>query len=221
MCSHFVHGLALDIDDTICATFPHFVHKVNEKWGNPLGFDDEEIIKRYKRMPDVPFWQVAEIQEWLKEQSHSNSAQEEIAAVPGASEAVSKISIYAPIKFYITSRTTDVRLGTRHWLKNNGFPEAKLITRPGEFEKMNGNIWKAEIIEKKFPQIFGIIDDNPEIISALSENYRGIVYLYGTHHGLPDFIKTNIKIRLCSTWNDVVREVKKDTRKMLDRMPQL
>jgi hypothetical protein len=108
---------------------------------------------------------------------------------------------------YITSRPSLVVEGTKRWLDNMGFPPAELVTRPMSKIRIDGNAWKAEILKARFPEISGLIDDNPEVIKALGADYQGTVYLYG-HMGKNLEFPTYVKV--CPTWNDVLEAIKQE-----------
>ena len=197
--------LIVDIDDTAADTVNHFVRLLNKKYSNPYGLSDIELIEKYRIIPTMHFWQTPEIRSWLDAQAEDNEAQYAIPPATGAVEALKILSTYFRI-VYISSRPDTVLSGTSRWLKDNGFPDGALILR-GHFDDTNGNAWKAKIIQEKFPETVGIIDDNPEIIPKLSRQYKGVMYLYGTRD-LPE--NKEILIRKCSTWDEALHFILKD-----------
>jgi hypothetical protein len=194
-------GIALDIDDTLSDTLNHFTKLLQEKFPNPEGLTREEVVKKYRIVPNMPFWQTPEVKEWLDAQAVSNEAQEAVAVIAGAPEIVAKINTVVPVRMYITSRPSIVAEGRERWLKKYGFPPAELITRPHSKMKIDGNAWKAAILKERYPEIIGIVDDNPEIIKALGSDYQGTVFLFGDHYpAQPDGGAHFIH---CPTWDDV------------------
>ncbi|MCC2631158.1 MAG: hypothetical protein K0S38_967 [Candidatus Paceibacter sp.] len=194
--------LALDIDDTLADTTRYFAHRLNERFGNPEGLAPDEIFKKYKIIPDVPYWQTAEILAWREEQSFSNEAQEAVPPTEGAIVAAKKLNEHFEI-LYISSRPKAVEKGTCRWLEKHGFPAGELILRT-TYDDKNGNAWKAAIIEQKWPFCIGIVEDNPEIIGYFSRLYKGTVYLYGS-----DTIseETEISVVPCPDWNTVRKHI--------------
>jgi hypothetical protein len=204
-------GIALDIDDTLAATFKFFIGKVQARFGNPESLTTEQVIEKYKIMPNISYWQTPEIKQWLVEQGSQSGIQEELPVLDNAKEIVEKINSILPVRMYITSRPTTVVEGTTRWLDKNGFPKAEVITRPLSKLKIDGNAWKAAVLQEKFPSISAIIDDNPEIVRALGESYKGIIYLFGNLYGeSPEAFKTITNVRICATWNEVLAAVMAD-----------
>jgi hypothetical protein len=105
-----------------------------------------------------------------------------------------------PIVAYLTVRPQLVLTATAKWLKKHNLPEATIIARPDNIPYEQGNIWKAAMLEKLYPQIIGIVDDNPGLVDALSETYPGVVFMYGR----VDHPKKRINIIPSKTWQDVV-----------------
>ena len=202
------YGLILDIDDTLADTFSHFVHKINTRWGNAKNLTDKEIVQKYHIMPAIPFWQTAEILEWLEEQAFSNSAQEKIETIDGAVVAVEKIQKIIPVVGYVTSRLENVREGTVKWLKKNQFPDAPLYMRDGEFDNENGNAWKADVMKEYFSADSVIIDDNSEVIQFLDPSFIGTFVLFGEN--ADNFQKTQQQkfiLENCKDWKGVMSRV--------------
>jgi 5'(3')-deoxyribonucleotidase len=197
--------LAIDIDDTLSDTTEYFAQLLNERFGNPENVTPKEIIKKYKIIPNVPYWQTAEILAWREEQSFSNEAQKALPPIAGSVEAVQKLFKHFDI-LYISSRPSVVVKGTSEWLQEQGFPSGELVLRT-TYDKQNGNAWKADIIEQKWPQVVGVVDDNPEIIWFFSRHYKGVIYLFGVS------ARSEMKdrnVRLCARWEDVLHEINKD-----------
>jgi 5'(3')-deoxyribonucleotidase len=199
------YSLAIDIDDTLADTKNHFVHLLNAKFGNPEKLSDVAVIQKYNIVPNMFFWQTPEIAEWLKEQAYSNSAQQKVSVMPGAINAIKEIAKKVDV-IYMSARPIEVFEGTKNWLKFNGFPEGEIILHT-TYDNQNGNAWKARILEQKYPQCLGIIDDNAEIISHFERLYKGVVFLYGATSIAH---KTDILVYPCPTWDDVLEAFRRD-----------
>jgi hypothetical protein len=202
-------GIALDIDDTLSDTLHHYIGRLLEKFGSPEKMTVDEIIAKYTFTARVPFWQTSEIKEWLEQSSISNKDQEALPVLDNAVEVVKKINNVVPVRMYITSRPSLVVEGTTRWLASKGFPDAEVITRSHSQQKIDGNAWKAEILKARFPSIIGIVDDNPEIINALGDDYQGTIYLFGPH--ADEYIKKygqKNNVHSCPTWDDVLAAIK-------------
>ena len=206
-----IKGLALDIDETLSDTGPHwFEHMLN--FHNPEKMSKEEVMEQYQFIEDVPHWKTEEATKHMEETLHSNDFNEAIPLIEGADKAVQEINEIIPIIAYITARPGTVRQGTLTWLKKHHFPEADLITRgvdiPLEEFNLNKNKWKAEILCELFPEIIGIVDDNPVLAHQLEKlGYKGTLYLYGKESS--EF-KNKEGILVCPTWRDVVDSIKNE-----------
>lgn len=192
--------LFVDIDDTIADTFPYFVSLANERFGNPDGLDDGEIVRRFGIMPNVPFWQTPEVLLWLAAESVSSERQEKIPPVPGAIDGVWRLAERYAVA-YATSRPESVREGTVRWLVRHGFPEGELHMRTGEFELVNGNLWKASLVRER--GAIAVVDDNPEILRALELAGETLVCLFGSHPERP--VAGIANVVECASWDDVTR----------------
>jgi hypothetical protein len=202
-------GIALDIDDTLADTLHHFVGLLQDKFPNPENLTVDQVIEKYKIVPNMKFWQVQEVKQWLEEQAITNKAQEAVPVNGNAKEIVWKINEILPVRMYITSRPSIVVEGTTAWLRKHGFPEADIVTRPHSMHKTDGNAWKAEILKAKYPAVIGIVDDNPEIIPALGKEYPGTVYLFGSHFPfLPQ--PEGPRTVYCENWDEVFAAIQHD-----------
>ncbi len=199
-------GIALDIDDTLSNTTRYFIKRLQEKFGNPENLAVDEMIEKYQIMPNISYWQTEEIRKWMDEQG-TNETQEKYDVLENALDVVREINKIRPVRMYITSRPSLVVEGTKRWLDNMGFPPAELVTRPMSKIKINGNAWKAEILKARFPEISGLVDDNPEVIEALGHDYPGTLYLYG-HIGEKSTFPAFVKV--CPTWSDVLKAIKQE-----------
>lgn len=197
------YGLALDIDETLSNTSIYWFKTLSELFGNPESLTTNEIIEKYRYTQNVPYWQIPEALEWMESARNSNEIQERILLIENAHNVVQKINLVLPIKAYITARPSSVADGTKRWLTKHNFPEAKLITRPDVIPSQDGNIWKSKVLEDLYPEIVGIVDDNPGLADRLGADYRGVVFLYDniTH------TRTDIDVIPCKTWDDVYSSV--------------
>ncbi|HOR02331.1 MAG TPA: hypothetical protein PKZ92_03695 [Candidatus Woesebacteria bacterium] len=199
-----IKGLALDIDETLSFTIKVVVEKLMEKLGNPESLTAVEISKKYKHTNSIPYWQGDEATKILEDIIHSSEAQKDLPLIEGADKFVKEINKIIPILAYITVRPKRVIHGTRFWLKKNNFPEAPIITKPKNIHRRNGNQWKAKVLEYLYPQIVGIVDDNPGLTDFFGKKYKGVIYLY-------DNVETkrkDINIIPCENWEVVAKKVK-------------
>ena len=200
-----IHGIALDIDETLSSTNRTFFEAVLNKFGDPEKLGLDGMLLKYKISHDVPYWQVEEVQEYLKFIRRDDETQFSISPIPGAKEAVEEIAKHIHCVCYITARPETVRVATEKWLKKHGFPSAPLVMRPHEVDDKHIQTWKGVVLEYLYPNVMGIIDDNHSFSKTLSPEYNGILFYYGSKEK-PDIHMQTI---VCPTWHDVIKEVKK------------
>jgi hypothetical protein len=199
-----VPGIAVDIDETLSWTIGYWVQEMQKKFGNPENLTVKEMIEKYRYTQNVPYWQHSEALVWVDEKINSNETQENLPLIEGSSEYLNKINKIIPIVAYITIRPERVLAGTKNWLKKHNFPEAPIICRPDDIVHGNGSEWKAKILEKLYPNVLGIIDDNAKLLESLNKDYPGKVFLYD-HSSHYDF---SFAIA-CKNWSEVYEEIKK------------
>src|SRR3989344_3363563 len=204
-----IRGLALDIDETLSDTNPHFFEHMLS-FHRPPGMNKEEMIEKYRFVDQVPDWKTEEAHKYMEQTLHSNEFNENIALIKGADKAVQEVHIILPILAYITARPATVRNGTLKWLRRHNFPEAELITRPEQVSlenfNLNKNRWKAGDLDALYPQVSGIVDDNPTLVHELENlNYKGVLYLYGKGN---EELKDHAHVVVCSTWQKVIESIK-------------
>jgi len=197
-------GLAVDIDETLSWTIGYWIEKMQNKFGNPEDLTIKEMVEKYRYTQNVPYWQHEEALQWIDEKINSNETQEMLPLIEGSSAYLNRINQIIPIVAYITVRPERVLEGTKNWLKKHNFPLAPVICRPNELVHSDGNEWKAKILEKLYPKVLGIIDDNAKLLQFISRDYKGIVFMYDHHDnlGFPFAIA-------CKDWLTVYEEVEK------------
>jgi len=121
-----------------------------------------------------------------------------------ANHIVQKINQIIPIVAYVTARPKTIKDVTKQWLKKYNFPHAPIIMSPDSIKIEGRSEWKAKVIETLFPEVVGIIDDNPEFLGFLSKDYQGTIFLYDN----VEFEKSLSHIIPCPTWDGVYKEVR-------------
>lgn len=197
-------GLAVDIDETLSYTIGHLVEHMQTKFGNPENLSIKEIVEKYRYTQNVPYWQSTEALKWIDQKIQSNELQLELPLIENADVYLNKINQIVPIAAYITVRPEKVVKGTRDWLNKHKFPVAPIICRPIEIAHKDGNQWKAELLQKLYPDVLGIIDDNAKLLEFLKTDYPGLIFLYD--HTTTD---KGPNIIPCPHWTNVYEEVKK------------
>lgn len=200
-----IGGLALDIDETLSRTNVFWIEHLQLKLGNPEKLSVEDFSKKYQYAHDAIYWQTEEGFRVMEELRNANDFHEKLPLIENSNTTVQKINKIIPIRAYITARPDGVLGGTKNWLEKHNFPKAEIITRPSGVKSEDGNKWKAKVLEKLYPEIIGIIDDNPGLIDSFSSDYKGIVFLYnGVFHPRKD-----INVIPCKDWKNVWQEVKR------------
>ncbi|MFA5107315.1 MAG: hypothetical protein WC497_03235 [Patescibacteria group bacterium] len=197
-------GLAVDIDETLSWTIGYWVERMQEKFGNPENLTVKEIIEKYRYTQNVPYWQSAEAKQWMHDKINSDDLQKELPLIEGSNTYLEKINSIIPIAAYITVRPESVISGTQAWLNKHGFPKAPIICKPLDVDHGDGNRWKADILQKLYPDILGMIDDNALLLDFLDAKYPGVIFLYDHHT-----IDSALNVIACKNWVEVYGEVRR------------
>lgn len=200
-----VRGLALDIDETLSFTIGGLVDGLAKEFGNPENLTVEEIVKKYKHTDKIPYWQSKEHDELIDKILTDEKIQKDLPLIKNSNSLANKVNGIIPIVSYITIRPRIIFEATKYWLKKNNFPKAPTILKPKNIFRRMGNKWKAKVLEYLYPEVLGIVDDNPSLVKNLSKNYKGTIFLYD--HTETD--RKDIKVVPCKDWNQVLVEVKK------------
>lgn len=198
-------GLGIDIDQTLSWTLGYWFEELKKRFGNPENLTTKEIIAKYRYSHHVPYWQTPAARAWMEEQRNSNDIQTQLPLIENANHVVQKIMLIAPIVAYITTRPESVISGTTRWLAKHNFPNLPIVARAPDVALRDGNQWKAEILPELYPEINGIIDDDPELVDKLPGDYPGAVYLYDV---LDTPARTKLDVVACKTWDNVYKAIK-------------
>ena len=194
-------SLALDIDETLSLTTISWTEVILEKFGNPERLTAKEVVDKYRYTTQIPhIIGLPEFQAWHSEYVVSNAAYENLRPIEQAVELVKIIHRHMPIAAYITTRPEVVNIGTQLWLDKHGFPKAVIIGRPESVSHKDGNIWKASVLNRLYPYIEGIVDDNPGLAMSLPADYKGSLYLYNSTKSPRN---DSVKVIPCPSWHDV------------------
>ncbi|MFA5856082.1 MAG: hypothetical protein WC867_01890 [Candidatus Pacearchaeota archaeon] len=205
-----ISGLACDIDNTITNTSVHFASELIKKFGNPENLNPEEIIKKYKIVENVPYWQEDKTKIWIQNFIKSPEEVSRIPLIDGVKYYLHGLNSLVPIGGYITARPKNLEKVTRELIINEEMPNKGIgvIMRPSNEELMDMGIdsvdeWKPLLLDYLYPQIIGIVDDEIKHAQAVKVNYPGRYYLLG-YEKAP---KCLISVVTCPAWKDVLREV--------------
>lgn len=200
-----LRGIALDIDDTLCHTFEHWLDALHSSFG-ALHSKEEIAAAGYRVLEEYPHWKDPEgARRWIMEARESDPLHEEFPLIENANHLVERIHEVIPIAAYITARPERVRNGTSKWLKRHGFIDAPLIMRPETVGHGQGSAWKASLLHELYPGVQAIVDDRPSLIRHLPEGYQGVVFLYGQKR---TDARDDIRVIECATWEEVYAQIK-------------
>jgi hypothetical protein len=202
-------GLALDIDETLSYTIGYWVSEMQRLFGNPENLSVEEMVAKYRYTQNVPYWQTPQALAWAEAHRNSNDIQTKLSMIKDANKYVKKINAIVPIVAYISIRPDTVIDGTQTWLDVYDFPKAPIICRPSRIPSESGSEWKARVLEKMYPEVRGIIDDNNSVLKFLEKDYCGILFLYD--HKKP--VSSPFNTIHCEDWPTVYASVKRVFRK--------
>ena len=201
-------GLALDIDETLSVTGVFWIEQLITSMGHPdTSLSAEDILhKHWYYGETIGHWDRDEVNRLMRLKCACNDEQRILPLQENANHIVEKISRILPISAYITARPDTVIEGTKDWLAKHGFPERPIIARPAAIPGEEGNNWKAGVLTELYPVVRGIVDDNPNLISALPADYDGTVFLF--NHLSYDH-DTTINVIPCKDWESIHLEIKR------------
>lgn len=202
-----IRGIALDIDETLSDTGPHWWNHMI-KFHKPDGLTFQEFLNKYEKIEYVPGWQTEEARKHIGDALDSDEFNEAIPLLHESNVMVNKLVNMVPIIAYITARPINVWKGTENWLAKHGFLKAPVILRPTT-SSMNDletkNSWKAGVLKYLYPEIIGIVDDNMGLLSELvKENYEGKLFLYGPQTREINPKDYSFQVILSPDWNHVI-----------------
>lgn len=136
----------------------------------------------------------------------SDELQELLPLIEDVDKYIKQISEVVEIVAYITTRPSVVKNGTAKWLTKHKFPQAPIITRPSYIPHSNGNEWKADVLTFLYPNVIGIIDDNPSLVKFLPNDYKGKIFQYDCD----SVSRNNLEVFACKDWETVVDTIKRE-----------
>lgn len=196
-------GIAVDIDETLSWTVGYWMEEMQKLFGNPENLTIEEMVNKYTYTQNVPYWQTKEALDWIEEKKHSNEVKRNLPLIANANTYLNKIDKILPIAVYLTIRPETVAKGTKEWLDKHNFPKAPIIFKPKDVSNKDAYGWKARVLEKLYPQINSVIDDNDLLIKELNKNYKGKIFLYDH-----DKVNSSLNVIACKDWDKVYKEIK-------------
>lgn len=201
-----VHGLALDIDDTLSYTDHHYF-KVMAEFINPEKLTEDQIIEKYGRFRRVPYWQSEKAFRIEKKLMHSGDFHAAIPPIEDASRIIRKIDKVLPIVAYITARPASTYKGTQKWLERYRFPNVPIIFRSSRTDHPGRHSWKADVLKALYPEVLGIVDDHPKLKRELRDaRYKGKLLLYDNGKNEKTYHSRLVHFK---NWQEILTEVEK------------
>jgi hypothetical protein len=201
-------GIALDIDETLAATNLAWFARCIELFGNPEGLTVPELIDKYHLAQYNPAWHGEEAQSWMHAQRSAPEAQDGLPLIPGALEGVKAVPPSTWVA-YLTVRPRAVNSNTIAWLQECGFPDLPIVAKPDDVPFEDGNKWKADALHHLWPEVTGIVDDNPKVPQFAGKHYPGDIFLFGKDCTEPKY-EWAIP---CKHWCNVVETITRKARR--------
>ncbi len=197
-------GLALDIDETLSITGIRMIEALQKRFGCPENLTAKELMEKYRHTSNIPYWNTPEHHIWKLQLIETEELYEDLDVIEKANHIVEKIQAIIPIACYLTARPEGTTEVSKRWLKRHNFPDSPVISKPNSVSYEDSNKWKAKLLTEYHPNTIGIVDDNPGIIKALPQDYKGTVFLY-SH---PSYnIETPLNVIACETWDHVYEKI--------------
>lgn len=195
--------IAVDIDETLCDTRRFWFSELSRLFGAPFHLSTAQLIESFEYTDRVPMWQTREAKAWLSEaRCNSEIHRERLEPVVGALQGMLRISQHFDI-VYMTMRPDTIIEATRDWLDSQKFPRGEIVASPACLFDVERPAWKGRELLARHPGVVGLIDDHPDVIEAISPEYRGKVFLLGQEVAP----RTDIDIVPCRDWPAVVEQV--------------
>lgn len=195
--------IAVDIDETLCDTRRFWFTELSRLFGAPLNLSTDQLIEHFEYTDRVTMWQNPEAKSWLSEaRCDSEIHRERLVPVVGAVQGMLSISEHFDI-VYMTMRPDTIIEATRDWLDSQQFPPGEIVASPAWLFDAERPAWKGRELLARHPGVVGLIDDHPDVVEAISPQYRGKVFLLGQAVAP----RTDIDVVPCRDWPAVVQQV--------------
>lgn len=197
-------GLAYDIDCTLADTRAHFF-ELMWRYFPVKGTDVQELQRKHYYVEHVPDWQSNPAAlDQIREFRTSNEFQDDIPLLDNSPRYLWQIHLRIPTACYATGRPEVVLPGTERWLARHEFPQAPVLIRPHHEPLQRWVYWKAELLTRLFPEVLGIIEDDPRFPDAAHDvGYQGKIFLVGQER----YEGRHQHTVACPSWKEVVQSV--------------
>lgn len=170
-------GIALDIDGTVADTVGAYFALMHRQFGDPQSLGPGALQKTFRWVENVPYWQHEQAAAFFDKQRSDPSWQAGAAPLAGAVDGVRELGEILPIRLYVTARPVNMIPSSYEWLAEHGFPSAPILACPDRIPHELAGAWKAAVLERLYPAVRGIVEDNASILDHLRPDYAGAVIL--------------------------------------------
>jgi 5'(3')-deoxyribonucleotidase len=203
--------LAVDLDETVAWTVGHWMTRLRNEFPIEGSPSVEQLIHEHRFAQNVPHWKTNT--EALKRMQQFRCCPElhrELPIIPGSVEALRRLENLFSFE-YLTMRNEIVLEATKDWLLLHKFPAGDVTVCPSETPLAEKTSWKARVLELRYPNLVGIIEDHPDVIQSLPGNYKGTVFFY-SHTESP---RSDIRVIPCPTWEHVEQNIRRELPRLL------
>ena len=203
--------LAVDLDETVAWAVGHWMAQLLKEFpieGSPSA---EQLVREHRFAQNVPDWRAnPEAQKRMQEFRCCPDLHRELPIIPGSVEALQRLESLFSFE-YLTMRNELVLEATKDWLALHKFPAGDVTVCPSETPLVEKTSWKARVLELRYPDLVGIIEDHPDVIQSLPGNYKGTVFFY-SHTESP---RSDIRVIPCPTWVHVEQNIRQELPRLL------
>ena len=201
-------GILVDVDDVLADTTVHRFRLMARRHGLPPGTTVEQLLERHHWAEDVPHWQTPAALADLDSLRSSDSHHRALGPLPGSAAGAAELHRLTPIALAVTNRPSTMRRSTASWMREHGFPDIPVMTRPAEAADTPAADWKLAVVAFLAPHVLGIVDDNAGLLAATPWDLPARIYVFGeraTSDGVvhPRGVRTR-------TWADLHDAVRAD-----------
>ena len=203
--------LAVDLDETVAWTVGHWMARLLKEFPIEGSPSVEQLIREHRFAQNVPDWRAnSEALQRMQEFRSCPDLHRELPIIPGSAEALRRLESFFSFE-YLTMRNELVLDATKEWLALHKFPTGDVTVCPSETPLEQKTSWKARVLELRYPDLVGIIEDHPDVVRSLPADYKGTVFFY-SHTESP---RDDIRVIPCPTWEHVEQNIRHELPRLL------
>lgn len=206
-----VPTLAVDLDETVAWTVGHWIGRLLKEFPIEGSPSVEQLIEQHRFAERVPEWKANPAAlERMQQFRCCPDLHRELPIIPGSVEALRRLESLFSFE-YLTMRNELVLDATKDWLTRHNFPAGEVTVCPSETPLEQKTSWKARVLELRYPDLVGIIEDHPSVVQSLPADYQGTVFFY-SHSESP---RNDIHVIPCPTWEHVEQNIRRELPRLL------